>query len=100
MHISFWSCLIVTLYQSFWVCHNFVGLISKEVSEGKGGNKFVPRLYYSWYLDNDSPNGDNDINDNGDDENHIIYNNKNNNYNHHNDHNDDNNNNYDNDNGD
>ena len=99
MHLSFWSGLIFTIYHSFCVCHNFLGLIGKKLSEGKGRNKFVPRLYYRWYL-NDTPNGDNDINDN-DDENHINDNNNNNNdHNHHNDHSDDDNDkNYDNDNG-
>ena len=97
MHLSFWSGLIFTIYHSFCVCHNFLGLIGKKLSEGKGRNKFVPRLYYRWYL-NDTPNGDNDINDN-DDENHINDNN-NNDHNHHNDHSDDDNDkNYDNDNG-
>ena len=57
MHLSFWSCLIFT--HSFCVCYNLLS---------KGGNKFVPRLYYRWYLDNDTPNGDNDINDDDDNE--------------------------------
>ena len=99
MHLSFWSGLIFTIYHSFCVCHNFLGLIGKKLSEGKGRNKFVPRLYYRWYLD-DTPNGDNDINDNDDDENHINDNNNNNDHNNHNDHSDDDNDkNYDNDNG-
>ena len=101
VHLSFWSCLIFTLYHSFWVCDNFLGLIGKKLSEGKGGNKFVLRLYYRWYLDNDIPNGDNDINDNDDDENHINDNNDNNDHNQHDEYiDDDNDNNYDNDNGD
>ena len=101
VHLSFWSCLIFTLYHSFWVCDNFLGLIGKKLSEGKGGNKFVLRLYYRWYVDNDTPNGDNDINDNDGDENQINDNNKNNDNNSHNDHSDYNNDsNYDIDNGD
>ena len=101
MHLSFWSCLIFTLYHSFWVFHNFLGLIGKWLSEGKGGNKFVPRLYYGWYLNNDTPNSDNDVDSNNDDdENHINDNKKNNGHNHQNDHSDDDNDsNYDNDNG-
>ena len=87
VHFSCWSCLIFNLYHSFWVCHNFLGLIGKERSEGAGGNKFVPRLYYRWYLDNDTPNSDNGINDNDLDENHINENNENNDHNHHNNHN-------------
>ena len=45
-------------------------MIGKYLSEGKGGKKFVSRLYYRWYLD--TPNGDNDINDNNDDEKIIL----------------------------
>ena len=29
MHISFWSCVIVTLYHSFCACHDFLVLIGK-----------------------------------------------------------------------
>ena len=87
------------LYYSFWVCHNFLGLLGKQLSECMGGNKFVPRLYYRWYLDNNTPNSGNGINDNDDDKNYINDNNENNDHNHHNVHSDDdNNNNYDDDN--
>ena len=29
VHLSFWSCLIFTLYHNFWVCQNFLHLIGK-----------------------------------------------------------------------
>ena len=74
-------------------------MIGKQLSECKGGKKLIPKLYYRWYLDIDTPNCDNGINDNHNDENHINDNNENNDHNHHNGHSDDdNNNNYDNDN--
>ena len=66
-----------------------LGLVGKQLSEGKGGNKFVPRLYSRWNFRCDTPDGDNGINDNDDDdENYINDNNANNDRNHHYDYND------------
>ena len=75
-----------TIYHSFCVCHNFLGLIGKKLSEGEVETSLLPDYIID---DNDTPNGDNDINDNYDDENHINDNNKNNDHNHNNDYNDD-----------
>ena len=61
----------------------------------------LPDYILDYSLDNDTPNGDNGINDNDDCECYNNDNNGNNDLNHHNDHNDDNNdNNHDKDNGD